>query len=129
MCWAGLLTIASAAWLVVLSEATAEPQRDPALSFATLVKQAPPRSTDTTIGMMTGDADETEHRFAADLASTLSSNQETGPHGEVPFRVRPEAGGGELGEEAQVDRLGSSDPGGVRGVSEEHRGCGLKRRR
>ncbi|MGY8662831.1 TAXI family TRAP transporter solute-binding subunit [Bradyrhizobium sp. UFLA05-109] len=47
-----------------------------------------------TAGFVTGAAQSTEFAIAQDIATTLASGQETGPHGEVALRVLPIVGNG-----------------------------------
>lgn len=52
------------------------------------------RSDPHTTGFVTGAAQSTEFAIAQDIAITLASGQETGPHGEVALRVLPMVGNG-----------------------------------
>ncbi|MEH2513440.1 TRAP-type uncharacterized transport system substrate-binding protein [Nitrobacteraceae bacterium AZCC 1564] len=47
-----------------------------------------------TLGLVTGSPQSTEFAVAQDIATTLSSGQETGPRGEVALRVLPMVGNG-----------------------------------
>lgn len=69
------------------------------------VETAPRKQTDTgkdaatsashfTIGLVTGSPQSTEFALAQDIATTLSTGQETGPRGEVALRVLPMVGNG-----------------------------------
>ncbi|WP_284275439.1 TAXI family TRAP transporter solute-binding subunit [Bradyrhizobium iriomotense] len=52
------------------------------------------RADPHTTGFVTGAAQSTEFAIAQDIATTLASGQETGPHGEVALRVLPMVGNG-----------------------------------
>ncbi len=47
-----------------------------------------------TTGLVAGSPQSTEFAVAQDIATTLATNQETGPHGEVALRVLPMVGNG-----------------------------------
>lgn len=57
-------------------------------------KDAATAASHFTTGLVTGSPQSTEFAVAQDIATTLSSNQETGPRGEVALRVLPMVGNG-----------------------------------
>ncbi|MCP3466641.1 MULTISPECIES: TAXI family TRAP transporter solute-binding subunit [unclassified Bradyrhizobium] len=93
----------AAAWLggqVQTSLAQARPSVSPSDAAKTSPrKESAPRkeaarSDPHTTGFVTGAAQSTEFAIAQDIATTLASGQETGPHGEVALRVLPIVGNG-----------------------------------
>ncbi|WP_249151243.1 TAXI family TRAP transporter solute-binding subunit [Bradyrhizobium liaoningense] len=62
------------------------------------------RSDPHTTGFVTASAHSTEFAIAQDIATTLASGQESGPHGEVALRVLPMVGNG--GIRNLIDILG-----------------------
>jgi TRAP-type uncharacterized transport system substrate-binding protein len=62
-----------------------------------------------TLGLVTGEANSTESAIAADLAATIASGQETGPHGEVALRVLPMVGNGGTRNITDVLTLAGAD--------------------
>ncbi|MCK1422913.1 hypothetical protein IVB14_18325 [Bradyrhizobium sp. 180] len=102
---AGLFfALIAAAWLggqVQESLAQRQPSASPSESGkASPRKESAPRKETRrpadpfTVGFVTGTPQCTEFAIAQDIATTLASGQETGPHGEVALRVVPIVGNG-----------------------------------
>lgn len=102
---AGLFfALIAAAWLGgQVQESLA--QRQPSASPSESGKASPPKESAPrketrrpadpfTVGFVTGTPQCTEFAIAQDIATTLASGQETGPHGEVALRVLPIVGNG-----------------------------------
>lgn len=62
-----------------------------------------------TVGFVTGTPQCTEFAIAQDIATTLASGQETGPHGEVALRVLPIVGNGGIRNVLDVLTLAGAD--------------------
>ncbi|WP_245328999.1 TAXI family TRAP transporter solute-binding subunit [Bradyrhizobium centrolobii] len=62
-----------------------------------------------TTGFVTGAAQSTEFAIAQDIATTLASGQETGPHGEVALRVLPMVGNGGIRNIIDILSLAGAD--------------------
>lgn len=68
------------------------------------------RSADPyTVGFVTGTPQCTEFAIAQDIATTLATGQETGPHGEVALRVLPIVGNGGIRNVLDVLTLSGAD--------------------
>lgn len=68
------------------------------------------RSADPyTVGFVTGTPQCTEFAIAQDIATTLATGQETGPHGEVALRVLPIVGNGGIRNVLDVLTLAGAD--------------------
>ncbi|WFU37499.1 TAXI family TRAP transporter solute-binding subunit [Bradyrhizobium sp. CB82] len=67
------------------------------------------RSDPRTTGFVTGEAQSTEFAIAQDIATTLASGQETGPHGEVALRVLPMVGNGGIRNIIDILSLAGAD--------------------
>lgn len=117
---AGLfIALIAAAWLggqVQDSLAQKPPPASPSDSTkASPRKEATPRketgrSADPyTVGFVTGTPQCTEFAFAQDIATTLATGQETGPHGEVALRVLPIVGNGGIRNILDVLTLAGAD--------------------
>lgn len=117
---AGLfIALIAAAWLggqVQDSLARKPPPASPGDSTkASPRKEATPRketgrSADPyTVGFVTGTPQCTEFAIAQDIATTLATGQETGPHGEVALRVLPIVGNGGIRNVLDVLTLAGAD--------------------
>lgn len=117
---AGLfIALIAAAWLggqVQDSLAQKPPPASPGDSTkASPRKEATPRketgrSADPyTVGFVTGTPQCTEFAIAQDIATTLATGQETGPHGEVALRVLPIVGNGGIRNVLDVLTLAGAD--------------------
>lgn len=117
---AGLfIALIAAAWLggqVQDSLAQKPPPASPSDSTkAPPRKEATPRketgrSADPyTVGFVTGTPQCTEFAIAQDIATTLATGQETGPHGEVALRVLPIVGNGGIRNVLDVLTLAGAD--------------------
>lgn len=117
---AGLfIALIAAAWLggqVQDSLAQKPPPASPSDSTkASPRKEATPRketgrSADPyTVGFVTGTPQCTEFAIAQDIATTLATGQETGPHGEVALRVLPIVGNGGIRNVLDVLTLSGAD--------------------
>ena len=68
------------------------------------------RSADPyTVGFVTGTPQCTEFAIAQDIATTLATGQETGPHGEIALRVLPIVGNGGIRNVLDVLTLAGAD--------------------
>ncbi|WP_249140623.1 MULTISPECIES: TAXI family TRAP transporter solute-binding subunit [Bradyrhizobium] len=67
------------------------------------------RSDPHTTGFVTGSAHSTEFAIAQDIATTLATGQESGPHGEVALRVLPMVGNGGSRNIIDILRLAGAD--------------------
>lgn len=72
-------------------------------------KDAATSASHLTIGLVTGSPQSTEFALAQDIATTLSSGQETGPRGEVALRVLPMVGNGGSRNVLDVLTLANAD--------------------
>ena len=117
---AGLFTaFIAAAWLgeqVGTSLAQTRPSVSPSNSAnMSSRKESAPRkeaavSTNPyTVGFVTGAPHSTEFGIAQEIATTLASGQETGPHGEVALRVLPMVGNGGIHNIMDVLTLAGAD--------------------
>ncbi|MCP3374673.1 hypothetical protein GPL20_12335 [Bradyrhizobium cajani] len=118
---AGLfIALIAAAWLgggqVQEALAQTQPSASPGESRkASPRKESAPRketrrSADPfTVGFVTGTPQCTEFAIARDIATTLASGQETGPHGEVALRVVPIVGNGGVRGVLDVLTLAGAD--------------------
>lgn len=117
---AGLfIALIAAAWLggqVQDCLAQKRPPNSPSeLAKASPRKEGTPRketgrSADPyTVGFVTGTPQCTEFGIAQDIATTLASGQETGPHGEVALRVLPIVGNGGVRNVLDVLTLAGAD--------------------
>jgi len=59
-------------------------------------KKAGPPHDPTTLGIVTGDRNDTEFTAADEIAQLIATGQESGPHGEMALRVAPVVGDGGL---------------------------------
>jgi TRAP-type uncharacterized transport system substrate-binding protein len=117
---AGLFTaFIAAAWLgqqVDTSLAQTRPSVSPSDSAnVSSRKESAPRkeaavsANPYTVGLVTGTPHSTEFAIAQEIATTLASGQETGPHGEVALRVLPMVGNGGIRNIMDVLTLASAD--------------------
>jgi TRAP-type uncharacterized transport system substrate-binding protein len=117
---AGLfIALIAAAWLggqVQSSFAQTRPSASPSEpAKASPRKESAPRketgrSADPyTVGFVTGTPQCTEFAIAQDIATTLATGQETGPHGEVALRVVPIVGNGSTRNVLDVLTLAGAD--------------------
>ncbi|MGH6839004.1 MAG: TAXI family TRAP transporter solute-binding subunit [Methylocella sp.] len=58
------------------------------------LKKAGPPHDPTTLGIVTGDRNDTEFTAADEIAQLIATGQESGPHGEMALRVAPMVGDG-----------------------------------
>ncbi|WP_246250442.1 TAXI family TRAP transporter solute-binding subunit [Bradyrhizobium cajani] len=114
------IALIAAAWLgggqVQEALAQTQPSASPGESRkASPRKESAPRketrrSADPfTVGFVTGTPQCTEFAIARDIATTLASGQETGPHGEVALRVVPIVGNGGVRGVLDVLTLAGAD--------------------
>jgi hypothetical protein len=87
----------AAALLAAASIAHASAQSSPSVSA--LRKEAPAKQATLpenqyTVGIVTGEPQSTDFTIAYDIATTLATGQETGPHGEMALRVIAMVGSG-----------------------------------
>lgn len=117
---AGLfIALVAAAWLggqVQDSLAQKRPSASPSESTKMSPRKEAPlrketgRSADPfTVGFVTGTPQCTEFAIAQDIATTLATGQETGPHGEVALRVLPIVGNGGIRNVLDVLTLAGAD--------------------
>lgn len=117
---AGLfIALIAAAWLGGQVQYSLAQKPPPASSSdstkASPRKEATPRketgrSADPyTVGFVTGTPQCTEFAIAQDIATTLATGQETGPHGEVALRVLPIVGNGGIRNVLDVLTLAGAD--------------------
>ena len=87
------------------------------VEFPTVVprKESAPRkesgisANEYTAGLVTGAPQSTEFAIAEELATTLATGQETGPHGEIALRVMPLVGNGGIRNILDVLTLAGAD--------------------
>src|SRR5205085_6215588 len=72
-------------------------------------KEAGISANDYTAGLVTGVPQSTEFVMAEELATTLATGQETGPHGEIALRVMPLVGNGGIRNILDVLTLAGAD--------------------
>src|SRR5436190_10279128 len=75
-------------------------------------KESAPRketANEYTAGLVTGAPQSTEFAIAEELATTLATGQETGPHGEIALRVMPLVGNGGIRNILDVVTLAGAD--------------------
>ncbi|MBV9980300.1 TAXI family TRAP transporter solute-binding subunit [Bradyrhizobium sp.] len=72
-------------------------------------KDVGPAENRTTVGLLAGTPQCTESAIAQDIATTLASGQESGPHGEVALRVLPIVGNGGIRNLSDVLTLAGAD--------------------
>jgi TRAP-type uncharacterized transport system substrate-binding protein len=72
-------------------------------------KDAGPSENRYTVGLLAGTPQCTESAIAQDIATTLASGQESGPHGEVALRVLPMVGNGGIRNLTDVLTLAGAD--------------------
>jgi hypothetical protein len=109
----------AAAWLggpVRISFAQTQPSVNPnGAADVPLRKQTAPRKdaglseNRYTVGLLAGTPQCTESAIAQDIATTLASGQESGPHGEVALRVIPMVGTGGVRNLTDVLTLAGAD--------------------
>src|SRR5689334_6647021 len=72
-------------------------------------KDAGPSDNRYTVGLLAGTPQCTESAIAQDIATTLASGQESGPHGEAALRVMPMVGNGGIRNLTDVLTLAGAD--------------------
>ena len=116
----GLFTmLVAAAWLGEQGRGAVAQTRQSIspVEFPTVVprKESAPRkesgisANEYTAGLVTGAPQSTEFAIAEELATTLATGQETGPHGEVALRVMPMVGNGGIRNILDVLTLAGAD--------------------
>ena len=116
----GLLTgFIAAAWLsqqvrVGLAQtrpsvSSSEPAKASAPKVSAPRKEAGVAVSPYTAGLVTAAPQSTEFAITQDIATTLASGQETGPHGEVALRVLPMVGNGGIRNILDVLTLAGAD--------------------
>jgi uncharacterized protein len=79
-----------------------------ATNKASQLKKAGPHDP-TTLGIVTGDRNDTEFTAADEIAQLIATGQESGPHGEMALRVAPVVGDGGLQNIRDVLTLAYAD--------------------
>jgi len=80
-----------------------------ATNEASQLKKAGPPHDPNTLGIVTGDRNDTAFTAANEIAALIATGQETGPHGEMALRVAPMVGDGGLPNVRDVLTLADAD--------------------